>query len=72
MTYFVENYSIYGQRYCGTVNAKKPKEALKKYFLYYNLDNKTIEYCKRFPRFAGCDFSLLCTETGRKSYFIVM
>ena len=43
-----------------------------KYLLYYNLDNKTIEYCKRFPRFAGCDFSLLCTETGRKSYFIVM
>lgn len=72
MTYFIENFYTYGQKYIGTVNAIKPKEALKKYLLYYKLDNKTIEYCKRFPRFAGSDFSVTCTETGKKSYYIVM
>ena len=72
MTYFIENRSIYGQIFGGVVNATKPKEALKKFLLYYKLDDTTIEYCKRFSRFPGSDFTVTCTETGKKSYYIVM
>lgn len=73
MTYFVENYPYNGKALVsGTVNAETPKKALERYLLHYYLDNQTIQLCKRAMRKGGADFRILCTETGRVSYYIVM
>lgn len=72
MTYFIQDFSTPGQIHNGTIQAEKPKQALSRYLLYYRLNKDTIKYCKRAARKDGADFRILCTETGRVSYYIVM
>lgn len=72
-TYVVKNTPFNGRSLVtGTATAETPKKALEKYLLHYYLDNQTIQYCKTFPRWAGADFIVTDTSTGRNSYYIVM
>ena len=64
--------SPYTRTYFGTIfDAKTPKEAVKKYLLYYWGDNFMIDYVKRSKR-TGCNFIVTNCETQKKSYFITM
>ena len=62
----------YTRTYFGTISdAKTPKEAVKKYLLYYLGDNFMIDYVKRSKR-TGCNFIVTDCATHKKSYFITM
>ena len=73
MTYYIEDRSENGKRFYGTVNADKPKEVVKKYLLYYWHDTKTFNYVRRIKHLCKfADFKVLCTETGKRSYYVIM
>lgn len=62
----------YMRSYFGTISdAKTPKEAVKKYLLYYLGDNMMIDYVRRSKR-TGCNFIVTDCATHKKSYFITM
>lgn len=67
-------YTDHGLRkYYGCItDAKTPKEAVKKYLLYYSGDKETIKYVKRARRKTGFNFAVTNTAKNKTAYFITM
>lgn len=53
-------------------DAKTPKEAVRKYLLYYCEDKDTIKYIRRAIRKQGFNFKVIDTARNRTSYYIIM
>lgn len=69
MTYFIEDYMHPGRKYTGVIEAKKPKEAVRRYLLVYRDDVHTIKHIFRSSA-KDSTIKVLCTETGARSYFV--
>lgn len=70
MTYFIEDLRFPGRKYTGVIEAKRPKDAVRRYLYTYCDDFRTIEHTAR-SNAKECSFKVLCTETNARSYFIV-
>lgn len=74
--FYVEEYVFSGdyvKLYYGHItDAKTPKEAVRKYLLYYWHDTETINYVRKAARKMGCNFIVKNTAKNKTSYFITM
>lgn len=69
--YYSDKHGL--MKYYGCItDAKTPKEAVRKYLLYYCEDKETINYVRRAVRKQGFNFAVTDTARNRTSYYIIM